>query len=252
MMWQNFSSNPRFRRAAFIVGLPLWAFFGFMLAQAVVLAVMYVLGLFNISFAAMNEAVFSLLASSITYVLALLIIVGVPWLARRARTSREEVGLQRLPTWLDLLWAPAGAVVYLIVAALVMWLATAALPFIDFNQVQDTGFNGISRQYEYLLAFVALVIVAPVAEEVIFRGYLFGKLNKHLPLWASILITSLIFAIVHFAWNVGVDVFILSIVLCLLRVISGSLWPSIFLHMLKNGIAFYLLFVAPALMLVGG
>lgn len=251
-MWQSFSKYPRLRAAALVGGLVLWVFLGFMLAQAVIIGVLEVSRFFGASFAGINPALFNTIASAVTYILALVIIIGAPWWVRRARTTKQELGLQRLPTWLELLWAPAGAVVYLILASLMVWLAMTFLPFIDFEQVQDTGFNGISHRYEYILAFISLVVIAPVAEEVLFRGYLFGKLRKRLSLWLSILITSLLFAIVHFAWNVGIDVFVLSVVLCLLRVISGSLWPSIFLHMLKNGIAFYLLFVVPALSTIGG
>ena len=93
-----------------------------------------------------------------------------------------------------------------------------------------------------------LVIIAPVAEELLFRGYLLGKLRKHAPLWVAILVTSVIFGAIHLAWNVGIDVFALSIVLCVVRVVSGSLWPSIMLHMLKNGLAFYLLFINPTVL----
>ena len=106
----------------------------------------------------------------------------------------------------------------------------------------------MASQFEYVLAFISLVIVAPFAEEVLFRGYLFGKLQKYTSVWLSILITSLLFAVVHFQWNVGIDVFVLSIVLCLLRIVSGSLWPAILLHMVKNGVAFYFLFINPSLL----
>ncbi len=253
-MWPNSSKplSPIWRKTAFAILLPLWAFLGFMLAQALVLGVLELCRLLGVPFASVNEAIFNATAAAVVYVLALAIVMGVPWLVRRSKTTKEEIGLQRLPTWLDLLWAPAGAVAYLIVGTLVMWVAPMVLPFVDFTQTQDTGFTGISQRYEYILAFISLVVIAPVAEEILFRGYLLGKLRKHLPLWTAILITSLLFAIVHFAWNVGVDVFVLSLVLCVLRVVSGSLWPSILLHMFKNGLAFYLLFVAPAFPGIGG
>jgi membrane protease YdiL (CAAX protease family) len=82
----------------------------------------------------------------------------------------------------------------------------------------------------------------------LFRGYLLGKLRKYVPLWAAILVTSLLFGFVHGAWNVGIDVFALSIVLCLLRVWTKTLWAPILLHMLKNAVAFYLLFINPLLL----
>ena len=171
--------------------------------------------------------------------------IGLPWAIKRYRTSLSELGVHRWPNWKDGIWLPLGAVGYVILSALLTSVALVVLPFFDSQQPQDTGFSGISGQFEYILAFVVLVIVAPVAEEVLFRGYLFGKLRKYAPVWVAVLVTSVVFAVVHFQWNVGVDVFALSIVLCVLRIITGSLWPAIFLHMAKNGLAFYLLFINP-------
>ena len=231
-----------------VLALPLWVFTGFMLAQALVFALLEVLHSFGVSFDGVNPALFNAAGGVVIYALAISIVLGLPWLIKKRRTTRAELGIQRLPTWLDLLWAPAGAVVYLILTTLVTAAAAAILPFMNYHQAQDTGFAQIATQLEYILAFVSLVVVAPISEEILFRGYLFGKLRKYVPVWGAVLITSLLFAIVHFQWNVGLDVFALSIVLCLLRVVSGSLWPSILLHMLKNGIAFYFLFVNPGLL----
>jgi membrane protease YdiL (CAAX protease family) len=98
------------------------------------------------------------------------------------------------------------------------------------------------------LAFVTLVVVAPIAEEIIFRGYMYGKLKKFVPIWVAILATSLLFGAVHGAWNLAIDTFALSIVLCSLREFTGNIWASILLHMVKNGIAFYILFIYPTLL----
>ena len=239
-MWSNFSKHH-----VYLVAIPLWVFAGFMLAQAIVLALAATLGALHVSFEGINSAVLNTTVSVIIYALAILIVLGVPWLVRKARTTKEDIGLHRLPTWLDIAWAPAGAIVYLILTGIITALATVVLPFVDYTQAQETGFSGLSSQIEYIFAFLSLVVVAPFAEEVLFRGYLLGKLRKHGPLWLAVLITSALFALVHFQWNVALDVFALSLVLCALRVISGSLWPSILLHMLKNGIAFYFLFVNP-------
>ena len=122
---------------------------------------------------------------------------------------------------------------------LVKWL----IPIIDLNQVQDVGFSALSSRYEYMLAFLALVVIAPIAEEVLFRGYLYGKLRQYVPIWASVIVTSLLFALVHLQWNVAIDVFVLSVILCLLREKTGSISSSIIVHMIKNAIAFYFLFV---------
>lgn len=233
-------------RVLFTLGLPLWVFLGFMLAQALVLAVIEVLRAVGVPFEAVNETIFNTVGAAVIYALCILIVLGVPWLVKRRPTTLGELGLHRLPTWRDIGITPLGAVAYVILTSIITALAVNFLPFIDYAQEQQTGFANISTQIEYFLAFISLVVFAPVAEEVLFRGYLFGKLRKYAPLWVSMLITSALFALVHFQWNVALDVFALSIVLCVLRVVSGSLWPSILLHMLKNGVAYYFLFINPS------
>ena len=233
------------RRILLCIGLPVWAFLGFMLAQALIIVLIEVLTKLGVPLNQINNSLFQVIAGGVIYALTLLIVIGVPYLVKKARTTKEELGMQRLPILTDFLWVPAGALVYLVLTAVVTAVAMSFLTFVNYDQAQDTGFTNIGQQHEYILAFIMLVVIAPLAEELLFRGYLFGKLRKYAPLWISILITSLLFAIVHFAWNVGLDVFALSIVLCLLRVITGSLWPSIMLHMLKNGVAFYFLFINP-------
>jgi len=251
-MSSNSSNNPAvqpsmspMRKFGYAIGLAAWVFAGCMLAQLLAIGVVEFLKLLHIPLGAINTTVFNTLAAAMVYGMAIVIVLGVPWLISKKRTTLKDLGLQRLLSWMDILWAPAGAVVYLILTTLVSAAASVVLPFIDYAQKQYTGFSQLASQPEYLLAFVSLVIIAPFAEEILFRGYLFGKLRKHMSLWAAILVTSLLFGLVHFQWNVSVDVFALSIVLCLLRVVSGSLWPSILLHMLKNGIAFYFLFINP-------
>jgi membrane protease YdiL (CAAX protease family) len=102
------------------------------------------------------------------------------------------------------------------------------------------------------LTFVALVVIAPVAEEALMRGFLFGALRRRLPFIWSTLITSAMFASLHLAggeqgagplWVAAIDTFTLSLALCYLREKTGRLWAGIGLHMLKNGIAFVALFI---------
>jgi membrane protease YdiL (CAAX protease family) len=53
---------------------------------------------------------------------------------------------------------------------------------------------------------------------------------------------SALFGLAHMQWNVAIDVFVLSMVACYLRELTGSIWAGIILHCLKNLIAFIALF----------
>jgi len=240
--------TPMKRRILFALGLPAWVFLGFMLAQALIIGLMLGLQELGVTFSEVNASVFNASATTVVYTLAIILVIGVPWWIKRRATTREELGIQRWPKWTDLLWTPVGMIVYLILTLIISTTAVMLLPFVDAAEPQDVGFEVVSSQLEYIIAFLTLVVIAPIAEEVLFRGYLLGKLRKYTPLWGAILITSLLFAVVHFQWNVGFDTFALSIVLCLLRVVTRGLWAPILLHMLKNGVAYYFLFINPSLL----
>lgn len=233
------------RRVAFIAGLIAWTFIGFMLAQAIGVAIIAGLQAAGVPLQDINPTTFSTAANIIVYTLAIAIIIGLPWWIKKWRTSLKDLGLQRLPRWSDFVWLIVGFLAYLVLTITVNLISRIIFPSADYDQAQDTGFEALSNNFEYILAFVSLVIVAPVAEEIMFRGYLFGKLKKHAAIWVSIVFSSLLFAVAHGQFNVGIDTFALGVVLCLLRLKTDSLWASIMLHMLKNGIAYFFLFISP-------
>lgn len=226
-----------------LVGLLAWVLTSFVLASLIVALVMWAGTQLGISLVNVSQATLSTILAVIVYILTLSIVIGVPWLIKKSSTTKEEVGLTRLLSWMDILLAPAGFVVYFIMSGILTYVVTKLVPGFDNGQVQQTGFEGVRQQYEYILAFATLVVLAPVAEEILFRGYLYGKLRKYVPVWAAILATSALFGLVHGQWNVGLDVFALSIILCSLREVTGSIWAGMLLHMLKNGVAFYFLFI---------
>jgi len=193
-----------------------------------------------------------LLMNATLYLVAVAIVIGIPyWFVRYVlRRPQEEGHMRRLLgiaqsfKWRHLGILALCVVGYLAGTILLSSLATF-LPWYDANQAQDVGFKNLTTGLDLVLAFVALVVLPPIAEELLFRGYLFGKLRERSGFWFSAIITSIVFGIVHMQWNVGVDTFVLSIFLCLLREKTGSIWTSMLLHGLKNGVAYFFLFIGP-------
>ena len=243
-MLQNYSNLPKLAK---LIIFPIWLFVSFYMSQALVTGLVWILVTLHIPLSSMNQAVLNSLFSALLYLITLAFVIGLPWLIKRSHISREDIGLTRLPSWTDIFITPAGLVVYFISSAVLILIATKLFPGFDVNQIQNTGFSQLNERYEYILAFATLVIIAPIAEEILFRGYLFGKLKKFAPVWVAIIITSVLFGLIHGAWNLAVDTFALSVILCLLREFTGNIWASILLHMAKNGIAFYFLFINPSL-----
>lgn len=158
-------------------------------------------------------------------------------------TNRDELGVQKLPTFVDIGLAPIGYVVYMVIATA---LTTIMSVFTWFNpeETQDVGFSYLIAGFDRFIAMIALVIIAPLAEEIIMRGWLYGKVRSKLKVVPAILLVSVLFGLLHGQWNVAVSTFALSIVLCGLREITGTIWSGVLLHMLSNGIAFYLLYIS--------
>jgi len=91
-----------------------------------------------------------------------------------------------------------------------------------------------SQELMLTMVFIA-VIIAPLTEEIIFRGYIYGTLKKHIDPFISILVTSIIFALIHDSlWGI-ILLIIVGIVLNIAYEATGSLWTPIILHMLFNG-----------------
>ena len=148
------------------------------------------------------------------------------------------------PSWTDLLLSPIAYVIYIVISYL-LTLALTNMPF----YTTDTGtrvFRNLITIPDKIFAFVSLVIIAPIAEELIYRGFLYKNLKRNLPkkfsIPLAIILTSLTFALAHGNLAVGIDVFAMSVVSCLLLELTGHLHSSILLHIIKNGIAFYLVY----------
>lgn len=159
------------------------------------------------------------------------------------QVTSNELGIDQMPTFTDIGLAPIGYIVYILLSTALMTLMSF---FVWFNaqETQDVGFSYFVTSGERLCAILATVFIAPIAEEIIMRGWLYGKLRNKWRAPVAIIITSLVFAVLHGQWNVGVSVFALSVILCCLREVTGTIWSGILLHMLSNGIAFYLLYIA--------
>ncbi len=79
------------------------------------------------------------------------------------------------------------------------------------------------------------VIVAPLYEELIFRGVFFAYLTRRIGPDRAMIAVSLAFALIHFHIPSILPLFLLSVILCLSYWRTGSLWTNIGVHALFNG-----------------
>lgn len=166
------------------------------------------------------------------------------------KCSLRDIGLLR-PRWRDLGYGLLAAPIYYLFYIVSLSLAIALFPALDINQKQEIGFEDVQGILSLLLVFLSLVVITPIMEEILMRGFLYSSLKKILPLITAAFMTSLVFAIAHLPaggaagplYVAAVDTFVLSLVLIYLREKTGSLWAPITLHAAKNSVAFASLFI---------
>lgn len=136
-----------------------------------------------------------------------------------------------------------------ILATMVVVLAVSILaPAVDLDQAQDLGLgDGPVVWYEYLFLGLLLVVLTPISEEVIFRGFMLKGLASRFGWTTAALVSSLLFGMVHGQLNVAIDTAIMGWFSAQLAISTKSLWPSIAMHSLKNGLAFCLVYLSPLL-----
>ena len=92
-----------------------------------------------------------------------------------------------------------------------------------------------------IFLFLAVVVMAPIGEEIVFRGFLQKFLEEH---WKdvtkAIIFTSLFYAMIHFNPYWTIQIYLLSVILGFLSWKTKSIIPSIILHSINNGMAFML------------
>ncbi|MEM7033290.1 MAG: type II CAAX endopeptidase family protein [Chloroflexota bacterium] len=87
------------------------------------------------------------------------------------------------------------------------------------------------------LFFLGGAVIAPVVEEIFFRGFVFAGLRPRYGWKMAAVISAGLFAVLHFTLNAIIPIFILGVIFSYLYETSGSIWPGIIMHTLTNTFA---------------
>lgn len=95
-----------------------------------------------------------------------------------------------------------------------------------------------------LLSAVLVVVLAPFAEELLFRGFMYRCLRNRLKPVAAALVTGAIFGSIHYSGPETLELIpllaVLGVAFCVLYERTASLYPAIALHAINNAVAFAL------------
>lgn len=112
------------------------------------------------------------------------------------------------------------------------------------REAQEAVLININSFSRYIISLIVIGLLPAVFEETFFRGGLQNFLSRWFKgPWAAIIITSIIFSLIHLSYYGFLVRFALGMVLGFIFYYSGSLWLSILFHFLFNGIQVTMLYV---------
>ena len=153
----------------------------------------------------------------------------------------EKVKKTSLAKETDIKTVPAKHLILTVTAALGgMFFMNFIMSYLPIPQdlIGDlTSGMGKLTSYPFWLAILANAILVPIMEEIVFRGYIFSRLSKAMPAVVAALISSVVFGICHGGLLWAVWAFAFGMIICAIRIKSGSILPGMVFHIIMNTFA---------------
>lgn len=147
----------------------------------------------------------------------------------------RDLGLNT-PSWDDVIkYGILGGVLLFIFVLLVGILIQFFQPDLEPQYIEKMLRSVVSKQEFFLIFFVG-VVLAPISEEIFFRGMLYPVLRKYLGVFWGIVLAGSIFGLAHMDLMRAVPIGIGGMVLCYMYERSSSIWVPIIAHAVWNGL----------------
>lgn len=171
--------------------------------------------------------------------------IGLAWWlgAKRQGGAPANFGVTKMKPWFDLPIAFLGEIIIFVAMAtygfILLKLGGLELPEQPVMQL----FGRSSFGFGMAVLFVA--VLAPIGEEVFFRGFVYTALRRRWGVGLGIVMSSVIFALFHVVPLLYVPMFIIGAILAVVFEYRKSLAPNIILHGLNNLLALVVLYGRP-------
>jgi len=206
-----------------------WGLGAFVLAEAVYL-------LSSLALAVLFGGQQAVSVSTVVLVVTLptLLAAAVAILASKVRGNgpRTDLRLQwsRRSAGLGLLFGIGGLFVTL--PAAVLWLSVVGE---EANSAAGAVFGGVRGTWAWaVVVFVVIVFVAPVCEEIVYRGLLWGAVDRRWGRRVALAVTTVVFAIAHLELTRIPLLLVVALPIGLARFFVGDLTASILAHQVTN------------------
>ncbi|MGG0664455.1 type II CAAX endopeptidase family protein [Viridibacillus arvi] len=167
--------------------------------------------------------------------ISIILILGIYFIALHPKKlSWSEVGIKSFAVkdWKIIVIFS----VILMVGALIIVVLTSLIG----NSWENSKTEAIQQNVTFitvLIAFISAAVISPIYEEIFYRGFLYRWLRTRIGFVGAILLSSIIFTIVHIpTYNVMPVNFFSGIIFALAYERTNSIWPSVIIHGLTNGI----------------
>lgn len=149
--------------------------------------------------------------------------------------------------WLGLRWQNWLLALFSPLVVIGMWIILGCLAWVGYFawMEQMCGESSTQEAVKMLrqnkdvvavfLMAIAAAVMAPLVEEIIFRGYIYPAMKRWVGIWPAILFSSLVFAAGHGNAALTLPLLILGVVLVISYEYTGSIWMPIAIHACFNG-----------------
>jgi hypothetical protein len=138
-------------------------------------------------------------------------------------------------------WAVLVGIGLQILAAVLLTGVSDALSFDAPEQTVASTLTDLDALWPKLIAVVAVVVMAPLTEEIVFRGMLLSRMLRSYPHHVAVILSGFVFAAIHVlldpaAWYASIGLFPVGVVLGYLALSTGDLSRAIWAHAGINGL----------------
>ena len=155
---------------------------------------------------------------------------------------------KRGSVWRDYMaWRPVG------VARTVLWVIICLLAVFAMGLLhqimgwRESGFmDELPQANSPFWMIVSVAVAAPIFEEMVFRGFVYGGFERSLGAFPALLLSSMLFTVLHvqYNWYELAQIFVLGMVLGWARMRTQSLFTPIVMHAANNAMATAMVFLA--------
>ncbi len=222
---------PWFALVGFLVGLSGTLLFG------IVLGVVATLFGADIEGDSPAVVIVGTLAQGVAFVAA-----AIFFASRVSKPRAWHFGLRGTHFWPALGWAALGMVSFYVITVIY-----AALVQPDTEQETVEALGGDKGTFGLIIAGLMVIAVAPVMEEIFFRGFFYRALRTRWSIWTAVALNGLLFGSIHYSGDgfegllVVPPLAVLGAVFCLVYERTGSLFPVIGMHAFNNAVAYAVL-----------